>query len=133
GWRSCGWFGFLFPVIITSGFSYELFVDGISEFWWISVVWGIPLLKPWMFRKIFRSLHQGFRQMIPRMKQLDEELWIAAFKGDCLRVQTALRQGANINNPGGSDGSTPVGIASQENHLSVVRTLIAQQADVNIA
>ena len=59
-----------------------------------------------------------------------DELFVAAWKGDLIKVQTLLEMGANPNAKD-DNGWTPLHWAAQEGHVDVVRVLLERGANPN--
>lgn len=63
--------------------------------------------------------------------KLDKQLVLAASEGKLLEVQSLLSQGANVNYHLSDNGTTALIAAAQNGHLSVVKALLATDADIN--
>ncbi len=61
---------------------------------------------------------------------LDQQLIEAARSSDVAAVKSLLDKGADVN-PKDKDGATPLMVAVQQGHLTVVNVLLARGADVN--
>ena len=71
-------------------------------------------------------------------EKLNSEFWVAAGMGQLERVQSLLKQGADINSRAPSAGNVPAGgtalmLAAARNHLQMVKFLISNGANVNLA
>ncbi len=71
-------------------------------------------------------------------EELNAEFQVAAGMGQIERVQSLLRQGAEVNSRAPSAGNVPAGgtaimLAAARNHIEVVKLLISHGADVNQA
>lgn len=71
-------------------------------------------------------------------EKLNSEFRVAAGMGQIERVQSLLKQGADVNSRAPSAGNVPAGgtalmLASARNHPEIVRLLISHGADVNQA
>ena len=71
-------------------------------------------------------------------EQLNSKFRTAALMGQMDRVQSYLKQGADINSRTPPYGNVPPGLtalmgAAAENHIEIVKFLISQGADVNLA
>jgi cytohesin len=67
-----------------------------------------------------------------RTTSWDDELLEAARKGDLIKVQTALENGANPNAED-NDGWTPLHFVAQEGRVDAVKILLERGADPRIA
>jgi outer membrane protein assembly factor BamB len=64
-------------------------------------------------------------------KDLSEDLWAAARKGDADALKALLAKGADVNAKT-PYGATALSFAADKGHLAVVKLLLAQKADVNV-
>jgi len=67
-----------------------------------------------------------------RNQNLDDQLMMAAQKGEHPKIGTLIDQGAYVNMQD-AKGSTPLMAAVEGNHVDAVKTLLSLGADVNLA
>ncbi len=68
---------------------------------------------------------------VVRAGEKDDELIRAAYQGQVGDIERLLREGADINARELGDGATPLIVATQREHVPVVRLLLSRGANVN--
>ena len=90
---------------------------------------------------IMRAMHAGpwkkkraddVVAFLTPLSDLENALWFAAANGDVQRVQSLLRFGRADVNEKDESSATPLYHACHNNHVAVVKALLAAGADVNI-
>ena len=93
--------------------------------WRFLNVWGSVT-----FSDTFSSARTHFNQLVHPI--MIDDLYFAAAGGDLARVQVFLEQGTD-KDEAGQWGETPLNAAARSNHLTVVRYLVEQGADMEKA
>lgn len=92
-----------------------------------STFFSIFLKGSFLFLMILQSLciQNGFA-----VEALDEELFLASFKGELQTVESLIERGADVH-VGTKRGVTPLHVSAEEGHTEVVKVLIKKGAKVD--